>query len=209
MGRGNRPHQPRGGHRQARAAHDPRVPEARPVSGEGMGKAAAQAPLIINGWRIYFYAAFAERYDAVIEELRRLRHADPAGYSTTNTAKFARVLHDLVVRAIPADPAAPAYRLGNTLGADARVWRRAKFFGRFRLFFRYSSEQRTIVYAWLNDESTLRKSGSASDVYTVFRGLLERGTPPASWNALMDASAPAATESAKEGAVHQGAKATE
>jgi toxin YhaV len=148
-------------------------------------------PLVINGWRIYFYAAFAERYAAAAAEVRRLRDADLGGYTTTAAAKFARVLQDLVVREIPTDPASPNYRLGNTLGADARAWRRAKFFGRFRLFFRYSSAQRTIVYAWLNDESTLRQSGGASDVYTVFRRLIERGTPPASWDALVTASTPA------------------
>jgi toxin YhaV len=149
---------------------------------------AIRTPLIINGWRIYLYPAFADRYTAAIAEVRRLRDADPSGYSSKPLAKFARVLHDLVTREIPANPASPAYRLGKSLGADARTWRRAKFFGRFRLFFRYSSEQRTIVYAWLNDESTLRKAGAATDVYSVFRRLIERGTPPADWQSLVAAS---------------------
>jgi toxin YhaV len=148
----------------------------------------ARTPLVINGWRIYLYSAFAERYAAAAAEVRRQCDADPKGYTSSPAAKFARVLHDLIVREIPANPASPAYRLGNTLGSDARTWRRAKFFGRFRLFFRYSAEQRTIVYAWLNDESTLRKAGASSDVYAVFRVLIERGTPPASWDALVAAS---------------------
>jgi hypothetical protein len=45
-------------------------------------------------------------------------------------------------------------------GADYRHWFRVKFSGRFRLFFRYSSQHKVIVYAWVNDENTLRKSGS-------------------------------------------------
>ena len=145
-------------------------------------------PLIINGWRIYLYAPVAERYAAVIAEVERLRRVDPENYRSTPAAKFARVLHDVMTRQIPSDPAAPVYRLGNTLGPDAKTWRRAKFLGRFRLFFRYSSEQRTIVYAWLNDEITLRKAGASTNVYAVFRQLLERGTPPADWASLMDAA---------------------
>ncbi len=132
--------------------------------------------------------------------VRRLRDADPDGYTTTAAAKFARVLQDLVVREIPTNPASPKYCLGTTLGGDARAWRRAKFFGRFRLFFRYSSEQRTIVYAWLNDESTLRTSGGPSDVYAVFRRLIERGTPPACWDALVAASTPAMAAADPDGA---------
>lgn len=163
-----------------------------PPKPDGVAHAdAVRVPLVINGWRIYFHAAFAERYAAAAAEVRRLRDADPDGYTTTAAAKFARVLQDLVVREIPTNPASRNYRLGNTLGDDARTWRRAKFFGRFRLFFRYSSEQRTIVYAWLNDESTLRKSGGPSDAYAVFRRLIERGTPPANWDALIAASIPA------------------
>jgi toxin YhaV len=200
MERRDRSRPPKGRHRKKLAAHKPRATGARSGSREDTDETANQTPLIINGWRIYLYAAFAQRYDATAAEIRRLRDADPDGYARAKAAKFARVLHDLVVREIPANPASPNYRLGNTLGVDARVWRRAKFFGRFRLSFRYSSEQRTIVYAWLNDESTLRKSGSTSDVYAVFRRLIERGTPPASWDALIAASTPATPESTQGGA---------
>ena len=52
-----------------------------------------------------------------------------------------------------------AMQLGNTLGPEHRHWRRAKFLGRFRLFFRYSSKDRVIIYAWVNDQNTLLKAG--------------------------------------------------
>ena len=39
-----------------------------------------------------------------------------------------------------------------------------------------------IVYAWVNDENTLRSSGSKSDPYAVFLKMLERGNPPDTWD---------------------------
>lgn len=45
-----------------------------------------------------------------------------------------------------------------------------------------------IVYAWLNDDRTLRKQGVRSDVYAVFRRMLERGEVPSSIDDLLRAS---------------------
>ena len=44
------------------------------------------------------------------------------------------------------------------LGPGNRHWFRAKFHGRYRLFFRFSAGQKIIIYAWVNDEQSLRKS---------------------------------------------------
>jgi hypothetical protein len=79
---------------------------------------------------------------------------------------------------IPADPAHPEYRQGNTLGPNYRHWLRAKFFGRFRLFCRYDSRSQLIVYAWVNAERSLRQRSARSDPYEVFRRMLESGNPP-------------------------------
>src|SRR3546814_9639202 len=64
---------------------------------------------------------------------------------------------------VPSDPSRDEYRQGNTLGAAYRHWRRAKIGRRFRLFFRYDSKANVIVFAWVNDEQTLRSAGSKSD----------------------------------------------
>jgi toxin YhaV len=45
-----------------------------------------------------------------------------------------------------------------------------------------------IVFAWVNDEQTLRSAGSKSDPYAVFEKMLGRGNPPDDWNALVTAS---------------------
>ena len=99
--------------------------------------------------------------------------------------KLLRRIIDLILDEIPSDPASPKYRQGTTLGGPHRHWRRAKFLGRFRLFFRYSEKNRIIIYAWINDENTLRKAGSKSDPYEVFRRRLSHGDPPDSWDDLM------------------------
>ena len=134
-----------------------------------------------------FWRSFRERWTAIRDAARVAREADPDGYRHAPAVKFFRTLRDLVFEEIPANPDHPQFRQGKTLGGAHSHWRRAKFHRRFRLFFRFHSASRAIVYAWLNDETTLRKTGSRTDAYAVFRRMLERGTPPSDWEALMKA----------------------
>jgi toxin YhaV len=136
-------------------------------------------------WQLYVHPAFSETFDALVAEVGRLRSADPVRYAEHPKAKLLRRIVDLITIEIPRNPAAAEFSLGNTLGPTHRHWRRAKFFGRFRLFFRYSSNARVIIYAWVNDEKTLRQAGGRNDPYSVFGRLLRRGRPPDDWNALI------------------------
>jgi toxin YhaV len=77
---------------------------------------------------------------------------------------------------------------GNKPPADCRTDRPAKIGRRFRLFFRYDSRAKVIVYAWVNDQQTLRSAGSKADPYLVFERMLGRGNPPDDWAALVAAS---------------------
>lgn len=149
-----------------------------------------EPPLVVNGWSIYVYPDFAERWNNLRAAVEEQRRRDPAGYRGTAAAKVFLALRRLVLSEIPQDPAAERYRQGLTLGAEHRPWRRARFLQRFRLFFRYHSAARVIVYVWLNDENTLRKEGARTDPYHVFRHMLERGRPPADWGDLIAASRP-------------------
>jgi toxin YhaV len=108
-----------------------------------------------------------------------------AGYLLAPAPKLLAAVRDATLRDIPGDPGADRYRQGNTLGPGYRHWPRDKFFQRFRLFFRYSSDPALIAYVWLNDDSTLRKSGGRTDAYAVFRAMLERGRPPTDWDDLV------------------------
>jgi len=93
-----------------------------------------------------------------------------------------------MIEAIPGDPSRAEYRQGNTLETAYRHWQRAKIGRRFRLFFRYDERAKIIIYAWINDEQTLRSSGSKSDSYTVFEKMLGRSNPPDDWKTLVQAS---------------------
>lgn len=141
-----------------------------------------------HGWTLLFH-------EGVIEQLRKLKVAteraeqnDLQGFEGNANVKLFRALSQLIMEVVPSDPSRDEFRQGNTLGSAYRHWRRAKIGRRFRLFFRYDSKAKVIVFAWVNDEQTLRSAGSKSDPYAVFEKMLGRGNPPDDWAALVVAS---------------------
>lgn len=125
-----------------------------------------------HGWTLLFH-------DCVVEQLHRLsvaadraKRTDPEGFEGNANVKLLRALSQLILEVVPSDPARDEYRQGNTLGAAYRHWRRAKVGRRFRLFFRFDSRARVIVFAWVNDQRTLRSAGSKSDPYALFEKML-------------------------------------
>lgn len=145
--------------------------------------------LAVNGWQLFAHSLFLDQLDKLAAAVDRVRAKDPRGWRTSANAKLLATLRQLVFETIPQDPARAEYRQGGTLGDARKHWFRAKFGnGRFRLFFRYSSRARIIIFAWVNDETTLRAYGSKSDAYAVFRKMLDKGNPPESWEALLAAA---------------------
>lgn len=142
-----------------------------------------------QGWSLWF----AELFDARWRELRaRVKHlkatVDEPAFNAHPDVKLFAALVNIVHELVPADPDAPQFLLGNTLGARHRGWRRVKGNGlpsRMRLFFKFSASKKVIVYAWLNDAKTLRKQGGTTDVYAVFQGMLKAGNPPDNFDALL------------------------
>ena len=62
---------------------------------------------------------------------------------------------------------------------------------RYRLFFRFSSQPiKAIVCVWFNDDDTLRETGSKTDVYSIFRRMLEQGKVPGDINELLTQAIP-------------------
>lgn len=141
-----------------------------------------------HGWTLLFHDCVIEQLQKLLAAARRAQENDPKGFASNANVKLFRALSQLMLDVVPSDPARDEYRQGNTLGPAHRHWRRAKIGRRFRLFFRYDSKAKVIVYAWVNDEQTLRSSGSKSDPYSVFEKMLGRGNPPDDWNALVLAS---------------------
>jgi toxin YhaV len=144
--------------------------------------------MIVNGWTLLFHDAVIGQLSNLIDASERARTFDPKNFQRNANVKLLAAVAKLMLEIIPADPGRPEYRQGNTLGEDYRHWFRAKFFGRFRLFFRYDSRSRIIVYAWVNDERTLRQRGGKNDPYEVFRRMLASGNPPNDWAALVKGS---------------------
>jgi toxin YhaV len=144
--------------------------------------------MIVAGWTLLFHDAVLAQLATLARVSERARKADPKGFRSNRNVKLLAALAKLMLETIPTDPGRPEYRQGNTLGPRYRHWFRAKFFGRFRLFFRYDSRVRMIVYAWVNDERTLRQQGGRSDPYEVFCRMLAAGRPPDDWARLVAAS---------------------
>ncbi len=141
-----------------------------------------------HGWTLLFHDCVAEQLQKLDAAARRAEQNDPQGFESNANVKLINALSHLMLEVVPSDPSRNEYRQGNTLGAAYRHWRRAKIGRRFRLFFRYDSKANVIVFAWVNDEQTLRSAGSKSDPYAVFEKMLGRDNPPDDWNALEAAS---------------------
>lgn len=142
-----------------------------------------------QGWHLFGWRGFQPRFRQLVEEVEELRADDPTEYKRHPTTKLLAAVYRLMVRRIPRDPSASRFQLGDTPGPAYSQWYRAKY-RRYRLFYRFRSDAKIIVYAWLNDEATLRGQGARTDPYVVFRKMLERGRPPTTWNQLLEESDP-------------------
>ena len=142
--------------------------------------------LVLNGWTLYAHPLFLDQLESLMAAVERQQAAGRQQATQSPNAKLLAVIRRQIFSAIPADPSQPQFRQGNTLGPARRHWFRAKFGnGRFRLFFRFDTASKIILYAWVNDETTLRAYGSRRDAYAVFAGMLDRGNPPEDWDKLL------------------------
>lgn len=144
----------------------------------------------VNGWTVYAHPLFLDQLDTMIAAVEKARNKEPNRYTKKRAAKLLAAVLKVAFDDIPGDPTRDVYRQGSTLGDEYKHWFRAKFLQQFRLFFRYqqSADDKIIVLAWVNDDSTLRAYESASDAYAVFRKVLDRGNPPDTWNDLVAAA---------------------
>jgi len=144
-----------------------------------------------NGWSIWSHPLFRERFAGLVAEVAALEQQDPQNYRKHPSAKLLAALVDIIERRVPSNPDAAEFRLGGTLGGF-KNWRRVKGDGlpdRHRLFFRFLSSAKVIVFVWLNDEDTLRKARAKTDVYAVFHKMLAGGKVPDDFKALLTAAA--------------------
>src|SRR5260370_16239908 len=139
----------------------------------------------VNGWRLFQYPLFENQLNKLTGAVEELSISQPDTYRGNPKPKLLATIHRYVTESIPRNPNAPEFRQGDTLGPDNRHWFRAKFHQRYRLFFRFSTKEKVIVYVRVNDEFTLRKAGSKTDAYAVFKSMLNAGDPPRTLKALL------------------------
>lgn len=142
-------------------------------------------------WQLFYFKLFKAALDELEQAVTQLALQNPTGYKAHPKTRLLASVYKAITQLVPANPDHPDFRLGKTLGSQYSNWRRVKkgMPERYRLFFRFaSSPVRLIVYVWFNDEDTLRKAGSKTDVYEVFKRMLARGDVPSSIDDLLNAS---------------------
>jgi toxin YhaV len=141
-----------------------------------------------HGWTLLFHQCLVDQIRRLETAVERAKAADPRVAAANTNVKLFNALSCLILDKVPSDPSRDEYRLGTTMGDAFKHWRRAKIGRRFRLFFRFDSKARIIVFAWVNDNDSLRAAGSKRTPYAVFRAMLNRGDPPDDWAELVAAS---------------------
>lgn len=103
--------------------------------------------MIVNGWTIYFHPLFLDQLERLKAGVERDVTKRPHGLTKGPNTKLLSAIRTITLDRIPQDPTNARYRLGTALGDGPKHWFRDKFGnGRFRLFFRYDSKVKIIVY---------------------------------------------------------------
>ena len=143
--------------------------------------------MIKNGWQLYYFKLFKAALDELEQAVAKLARQNPTHYKSHPKTRLLASVYKAITQTVPANPDHADFRLCKTLGAEYANLRRVKrgMPDRYRLFFRFASSPiKLIVYVWFNDEDSLRKAGSKTDVYEAFKRMLMRGEVPLSINDL-------------------------
>jgi toxin YhaV len=142
----------------------------------------------VNGWRLYAYEAFLDQLKTLINQVEAFQEKDPKGFVSKKETKLLGAINKLILEEIPSDPSHSRFKLGKTLGDENTHWYRAKFYQQYRLFFRFNTRAKIIVFAWVNDTQTKRAYESKNDAYLIFQKMLKRNRPPSDWEDLIKSS---------------------
>lgn len=106
-----------------------------------------------HGWILLFHDCIVEQLQKLYAAAERVQRSDPAVYESHANVKLLRALTQLIFEVVPDDPARDEYRQDRLRGPEQRHWRSKRFGGHFRLFFRYDSRSRAIIFAWVSREN--------------------------------------------------------
>jgi toxin YhaV len=137
----------------------------------------------------WHFSVFASQYNALESRFLFLARKYPDSFHTHEDVKFFKRVRTAMDTCLGC-PDAKEYVMGDMLagqrhggaflGKGYGHWRRIKndMPPRYRLFFVFSSKERTVIYSWLNDSRSLRRDGHKNDVYAVFARLVASGKIP-------------------------------
>nr|AAN74014.1 ORF14a [Vibrio phage O395] len=149
---------------------------------------------VFSGYELHALSIFQNLLDDLTKEVETLQAKDPIYFYDHPSTKLLLAVLCNITQTVPSNPDHADFRQGLTLGKKHTSWRRVKKKSlppRYRLFFQFNSQApKTIIYAWMNDESTQRKAGAKTDVYAVFEKMLNSGKVPNSWEELCKAANP-------------------
>ena len=136
-----------------------------------------------HGWSLLAHPHLEDQLSKWSNEVIRLAKRQPDSYREHFKTKRLATLMALIFDIVPSEPNARLWLQRNTLGEANQAWRRAKCLGQYRLFFRFDSKSKVIVYGWVNDENSLRAYERRNEAYLVFARRLEANSPPSDWHA--------------------------
>ena len=142
-----------------------------------------------HGWHLLFHDGLIEQLQKLTAAAQRAQTQDPHGFQSNANVKLFNALAQLMLETVPSDHSRDEYRQGNTTGPAFRHWRRAKLGRRFRLFFRFDSKTRIIIFmAMMAAKTYLAKRQARADL-TAFDAVMARtgGEPPREGDRILPA----------------------
>jgi len=103
--------------------------------------------MVRHRWHLLFHEGLIEQLQKLETAASRAKAQDSVGFESNANVKLFNALSNLIFETIPNDPNRDEYRPGNTMGEAFRYRRRTKIGRRFRLFFRFVSKSRLIIFA--------------------------------------------------------------
>ncbi len=142
----------------------------------------------MNSWRIFIHESLEKQLEKLAGSVAWMHVAEQTTSKTNRQKKVLKAIKRAMYESVPAAPGRAEHRLGHTIGREHTAWFRVKLLQQFRLFYRYDSVQKVIVYVWVNDAESLRAYGSKTDAYALFQKMLASGYPPGSFEELLKQS---------------------
>ena len=142
-----------------------------------------------HGWNLLFHEGLIVQLQKLQTAAKKAKAQDPQGFESNANLKLFNALAQLMLETVPSDPSRDEYRQGNTMGPAFRHWRRAKLGRRFRLFFRFDSKTRIIIFmAMMEAQTYLAKRQARADL-NAFDAVMARtgGEPPREGDRILPA----------------------